>query len=58
MGQWLAVRPVWSPDGKWLMMGILSTDDSDAETVSAAVNLQTCQIVPLPLIGDVSAWVP
>jgi Tol biopolymer transport system component len=58
MGHWLAIHPVWSPDGNWLLVGILNTDDSNAEAVSAAVNLQTCQIVPLPLSGDVSSWVP
>jgi Tol biopolymer transport system component len=58
MGHWLVMRPVWSPDGNWLLVGILNTDDSSSESVAAAVNLQTCQIVPLPLSGDISSWVP
>jgi hypothetical protein len=58
MGHWLVMRPVWSPDGNWLLMGILNTDNSSSESVAVAVNLQTCQIVPLPLTGDVSSWVP
>jgi hypothetical protein len=56
-GYWLVMRPIWSPDGKWLLVGILNTDNSAPETVSAAVNLQTCQIVPLSLSGDISSWV-
>lgn len=57
LGHWLALRPVWSPDGNWLVMGVLNTDESNAETQITAVNLQSCQIVPLSLGGDVSSWV-
>jgi Tol biopolymer transport system component len=58
MGHWMALHPVWSPDGKWLMMGILNTDVSAPETLPVLVNLQTCQIIPLSLRGDISSWVP
>lgn len=58
MGHWLAMRPVWSPDGEWLLMGILNTDNTDSESRAVAVNLQNCLAVPLPISGDVSSWVP
>lgn len=58
MGHWLVVNPIWSPDGKWLIVGIVDTDLAVPEEATALVNLQTCQIIPLPITGTFYSWVP
>lgn len=58
MDHWLVVNPVWSPDGKWLLVGIVDTDMPRPREATALINLQTCQIVPLPITGTFYTWVP
>jgi hypothetical protein len=58
MGHWMVVNPRWSPDGKWLLVGIVNTDVSTPEEATALINLQTCQIIPLPITGTFYSWVP
>jgi len=58
MGHWLVVNPIWSPDGTWLIVGIVNTDVAVPEEATALVNLQTCQIIPLPITGTFYSWVP
>ena len=48
---------VWSPDGQWLLAGILDTDQFVAHPMAALVNVATCQTIPLTAIeGDVQGW--
>jgi len=42
--------PVWSPDGKWLAVSIFGVNPN--RPTAALVNPQTCQIVPLQLLGQ------
>ena len=49
--------PVWSPDGKWLAVNIISLGKAQAEVAAALVNPQTCQIIPLPITGEVDSWI-
>jgi hypothetical protein len=49
--------PVWFPDGQWLLVD-LSWKLPEAYT-KALVNVDTCEIIPLPKIdGIVDDWVP
>jgi len=58
MGHWMVVNPVWSPDGNWLLVGIVNTDMATPEEATALINLQTCQIIPMPITGTFYSWVP
>jgi len=58
MEHWLVVNPVWSPDGKWLLVGIVNTDVPTPEEATALINLQTCQIIPVPITGTFYSWIP
>ncbi len=54
---WNVSNPVWSPDGQWLLAGILDTDQFVAHPMAALVNMATCQAIPLTAIeGDVQGW--
>lgn len=52
--------PVWSPDGKWLVLKIdaNTTNSTPIEGGTALVNLETCQILPLPISGQIVSWIP
>jgi hypothetical protein len=51
-------KPLWSPDGQWLLLSIW--DDHEAtHPFSALFQVDRCQIVPLPgLKTQFSSWVP
>jgi Tol biopolymer transport system component len=59
-GRWLSMNPVWSPDGKWLLISVLDTQDwSRAFGVNVLVNPTTCEVIPLPgLDGVIKKWIP
>jgi Tol biopolymer transport system component len=49
--------PIWSPDSRWLILGLPDADDAADQTAQALVELETCRIVPLPdLGGEVVSW--
>lgn len=49
---------VWSPDGQQLAVNVLNTDQFTAKSTAALLNVQTCQVVPLPdLNGSIQSWV-
>ncbi len=56
-GKWGVTNPRWSPDGKWLMVGIMS-EDTAGEPVLGLVNLEGCQVIALPLEGEPYDWRP
>jgi hypothetical protein len=43
---------VWSPDGKWLAFGVSQDDFLHPGMVPTLVNLDSCQIVPMPWLTD------
>jgi Tol biopolymer transport system component len=54
---WIADRPRWSPDGKWLSFEVIDTDQMTSPPVSALVNVETCQVVPLSMLnGTIEQW--
>jgi hypothetical protein len=53
---WSLGPAIWSPDGKWLAVNITDLDKAQAEVTEALVNPQTCQIIPLPITGEIDAW--
>jgi len=53
---WNLSSSVWSPDGKWLAVNITDLDKAQAEFTAALVNPQTCQIIPLPITGEIDFW--
>lgn len=46
--------PIWSPDGKWLAVSIAGANP--IRPTAALVNPQTCQIIPLPITGEIDVW--
>ena len=42
----------WSPDGKWLAFSVSQDDFLNPITIPTLVNLDSCQIVPLPWLKD------
>ena len=54
---WPVFSPVFSPDGQWLAVSMLNADLPDTPVTPALVNLETCQVVPLPgLDGEIKGW--
>jgi Tol biopolymer transport system component len=51
--------PIWSPDGKWLLLSIWDEQVNDVLPFLALVQVENCQIVPIPeRTGQFSSWVP
>jgi hypothetical protein len=49
--------PIWSPDNRWLILGLPDPDDPIDEMRQALVELDTCRLIPLPdLGGEVYSW--
>jgi hypothetical protein len=52
-------NPLWSADGKWLLLSIWDEQVNDVLPFLALVQVDNCQIIPLPeLTGQFSSWVP
>ncbi|MGB7537396.1 MAG: hypothetical protein WBM17_02545 [Anaerolineales bacterium] len=58
-GRWASYNPVWSPDGKWLSISVLDTQDwSQAFGVNIIINPATCEVIPLPGVdGVIKSWI-
>ncbi len=55
---WPVYLPVWSPDGKWLAFSVSNNDLPDGLVGAGLINVDTCQVVPLPAIqGEIHGWV-
>lgn len=49
--------PVWSPDGRWLILGLPDPDDPVDQMAQALVELDTCAVISLPDVGgEVYSW--
>ena len=49
--------PVWSPDQRWLILGLPDPDDPVDQMAQALVELDTCSVIPLPDVGgEVYSW--
>ncbi len=56
---WMTYNPIWSPDGRWLAITVISNDAITPETTPALVNVETCQVIPLTgLNGTIEQWLP
>ena len=56
---WMVADPLWSPDGRWLALGVVDTDQYVQTSAPALLNLQSCQVYPLAGIeGELDGWVP
>jgi len=52
-------EPIWSPDGKWLLLSVWDDQVNDVLPFLALIQVDSCQIIPLPeLTGQFSSWVP
>lgn len=49
--RWMSA-PRWSPDGKWLVFGVSQDDFFNPGMIPTLVNLDSCQIVPMPWLKD------
>jgi hypothetical protein len=51
----VVINPIWSPDGKWLMVNVWG----NSRWTFALVNVQDCRIIPLSWDADtVYTWIP
>jgi hypothetical protein len=49
--------PIWSPDDRWLILGLPDSDDPVDGIAQALVELSTCRVIPLPDVGgEVYSW--
>ncbi|HSB01622.1 MAG TPA: hypothetical protein VLE49_13310, partial [Anaerolineales bacterium] len=56
---YIALYPVWSPDGKWVIVTVYGQDSERPGSMLALIEVDTCQIIPLPnLSGYPSSWLP
>lgn len=55
---WSVYNPLFSPDGNWLAFSVLNNDPPDRGASTAIMNLQTCQVIPLPVDGELREWKP
>jgi Tol biopolymer transport system component len=56
---WSVSDPVWSPDGKWMILTVTNTDTFVSKPAPALISLETCRAVSLAGIeGYVQGWVP
>jgi len=52
-------EPIWSPDGKWLLLSVWDDQVNDVLPFLALIQVDSCQIIPLPeLTGQFSSWTP
>jgi Tol biopolymer transport system component len=52
-------NPLWSADGKWLLLSVWDEQVNDVLPFLALVQVDSCQIIPLPdMTGQFSSWVP
>lgn len=57
LDHWGITHPVWSPDGRWLLVTVVNADRVQAENLPALIDPVTCQVVPLTGIeGYVQDW--
>jgi Tol biopolymer transport system component len=50
-------HPQWSPDGKWIIASVHDEQISSNSPALALIEVDTCQIIPLPSIkGYVTSW--
>jgi len=58
LDDWTATVALFSPDSKWLAINLMNPEVPNATITPALVNLDTCQVVPLPnLNGEIRGWV-
>lgn len=56
---WDVYEPAWSPDGSWLAVSVFDPTTDVPWPVPVLVQIDTCQVVPLPRIeGEVHGWSP
>ena len=55
---WVTMASVWGTDGEWLTINMIDMNQFQPITVSALVNVNTCQMIPLlNLNGEILEWV-
>lgn len=58
LDDWTATVALFSPDSKWLAINLRNPEIPNATITPALVNVDTCQVVPLPnLNGEIRGWV-
>ena len=51
--------PIWGQDDNWLIVSIPNPEAQDGRPVQALIELDTCQVIPLPdYRGEVYSWRP
>ena len=59
LNDWGVTDPVWSPDGRWLLVNVVNTDSPQSDVTPAVIDPATCQTFPLEGIdGTVEGWAP
>lgn len=57
---YIVTLPVWSPDGNWVLASVHNPDaDKQPNPMLALIQVDTCQVIPLPGLGGyASSWLP
>jgi len=51
--------PIWGSEGNWLIVSVPNPDAQDGKPVQALIELDSCQVIPLPDYGgEVHSWRP
>jgi hypothetical protein len=56
LDRWDISNPIWSPDGQWLLFAVINWDQTSLEEIPVVLNVETCQVFPLPFHGLVFDW--
>ena len=53
---WGVSNPIWSADGQWLLLTITNLEQTSTEETPIVLNVNTCQVFPIPIHGSVQDW--
>ena len=59
LSHWGVSDPVWSPDGRWVIVSVTNLDQFAPTSMPAVIEAATCRAYALPAVeGTVSGWAP
>jgi Tol biopolymer transport system component len=57
LDNWFVSEPRFSPNGRWLAFSVMNADLPHTPVVPGLINIENCQVVPLPaLTGTILGW--
>ena len=57
LDNWFVSEPRFSPNGRWLAFSVMNADLPHTPVVPGLINIENCQVIPLPaLTGTILGW--